>query len=244
MRKLYKPKLLFMLSVWLVVFIGGCVDIGVQTIPESVTYNSQIKIVNLIAGAGTATLTLDGQSLGTVDFGGEAPNSPGFMQIQSGNRVLNISYNDAAAGIDTSFISRFSAGTDYKIRIFMVGTSASNQLFFDYQRYIWQTKDSEHGRLLFPADTGQVVFFNGSPDAVLTGVSIAGPDTVEVEFSLAMGESSEPYMNIPAGSYSFDISYSDSSHATFDYNVQAKGRYTVITYDTEANLKNAVLIDD
>ena len=61
MRKLYKPKLLLTLSVWLVVFIGGCVDIGVQTIPDSVNYSSQINVVNLIAGPEAATITIDGQ---------------------------------------------------------------------------------------------------------------------------------------------------------------------------------------
>lgn len=243
MRKLYKPKLLSMLSVCLVVFIGGCVDIGVQTIPDSVNYNSQVKFVNLIVGAGTATLTLDGQSLGTVDFGGEAPSSSGFLQIPSGNRILNISYNDAIAGIDTTYASRFSAGTDYRIRIFLVGTSASNELFSNYQRYIWQTKDSDHGRALFPADTGQVAFFNGSPDAVLSGVAIMSTDTLEVEFALEMGDS-QPYMSLPAGSYTFDISYGDGSHTTFTYDVQARSRYTVVTYDMEANIKTAVLVDD
>lgn len=243
MRKLYNPKLLAILSVWFVVFIGGCVDIGVQTIPDSVNYYSQVKFVNLIVGAGTTTLTLDGQSLGTADFAGEAPSSSGFMQIPAGNRVLNISYNDAVAGIDTTYDSRFSAGTDYRIRIFLTGTSASNELFSIYQRYIWQTKDSEHGRALFPADTGQVAFFNGSPDAVLSGVAIMSTDTLEVEFALEMGDS-QPYMNLPAGSYTFDISYGDDSHTTFTYDVQARSRYTVITYDMEASIKTAVLVDD
>ena len=248
MRKLYNPKLLSILSVWFVVFIGGCVDVGVQTIPDTINYSSQLKFVNLIVGAETATLTLDGQSLGTVNLGGEAPSSSGFMQIPSGNKVLNISYNDANAGIDTSFIARFTAITDYRIRIFLIGTSASNELMLNAQRYIWQTKDSENGRALFPADTGQVAFFNGSPDAVLTGVDITGGTldttlTIEFESPLEMG-GMMPYMNLHSGSYSFSISYGDSSSTTFSYDLQSKGRYTVVTYDMEASLKNTVLVDD
>lgn len=242
MRKLYKPKMLLILGALLVVFVIGCVDTGVQTIPDTITYNSQIKIVNLISGAGTVTLALDGKSLGTAALGGEAPNSSGFLEIQSGNRILNISYNS------TAFDSRFTADTDYKIRIFLVGTAASNEIIKNVQRYIWQTKDSNNGSPLFPADTGQIAIFNGSPDAVLSGISYHGgtlTDTITTTFDspLAMGESM-PYMFLHSGTYSFDISYGDSSHTTFDYDLKAKGRYTAVIYDMEANLKNAVLVDD
>src|SRR3970282_2928283 len=71
--KIPYKRLLLTMSIWTVVFIAGCVDVSVQPIPYSVNYSSQIKVVNLVSGAGTATLTLNGQSLGSVDFGSEVP---------------------------------------------------------------------------------------------------------------------------------------------------------------------------
>ena len=54
MRKAYKTKLLIVISIFTVVFVAGCVDTSVQPIPNSINYSSQIKVVNLVSGAGTA----------------------------------------------------------------------------------------------------------------------------------------------------------------------------------------------
>ena len=167
MRIPYKTKLLMTMSIFVVVFIAGCVDTSVQSIPSSIDYSSQIKIVNLVSGAGTATLTLNGQSLGTVDFGSEIPGSQvAFLTIPAGNKTLVASF----ASADTNDF-QFAAATDFKLRAFLVGTAASIELFTQYQRYIWQTPGSANGSALFPADTGWVAFFNGSPDAVINSVT-------------------------------------------------------------------------
>ena len=238
----YKTKLLMAISICTLIFIAGCVDTSVQSIPPSIDYSSQIKIVNLVSGAGTATLTLNGQSLGAADFGSEVPGSQlAFLTIPSGNKTLAASFTSA-----TSKNFQFAAATDYKLRIFLVGTGASNELITNYQRYIWQTKDSDNGRSLFPADTGQVAFFNGSPDATLNSVTINGTtDTTTVEFSsaLEMGDIA-PYLKLKSGAYSFNVLYNDSLHTTFDYNLEAKGRYTAVIYDAATSIKNAVFIDD
>ena len=163
MRIPYKTKLLLAISICTLIFIAGCVDTSVQSIPTSIDYSSQIKIVNLVTGAGTATLTLNGQSLGTADFGSEVPGSQlAFLTIPSGNKTLSASFVSAA-----SKDFQFAAATEYKLRVFLVGTATSNNLITNYQRYIWQTPGSTNGNALFPADTGQVAFFNGSPDATL-----------------------------------------------------------------------------
>lgn len=241
MRIPHKSKLLLALSICTVVFIAGCVDTSVQSLPTSIDYSSQIKVVNLVSGAGTATLTLNGQSLGTAEFGGEAPSQATFLTIPSGSKVLNASFASA-----TAQNYQFAAATEYKFRVFLVGTSAANDIVVRYQRYIWQTPGSANGNALFPADTGQVVFFNGSPDAVLNSVTISGAtDTSTVEFDapLGLGESTS-YMKLKAGSYNFDVLYNDSLHTTFNYDLSAKGRYTAAIYDAAASIKNAVFVDD
>lgn len=243
MRKLYKTKLLMAISICTVFFIAGCVDLSVQPIPSSIDYSSQIKVVNLVSGAGTATLTLNGQSLGSADFGSEVPGSQAtFLTIPSGNKTLSASFTSAA---DKDFL--FAAATDYKLRIFLVGTAASNDIVTDYQRYIWQTPGSTNGNALFPADTGQVSFFNGSPDATLSSVTINDTSTIEFESPLEMGDGTS-YMMLKSGNYSFNVlvidSNDDSLHTTFDYTLAAKGRYTVAVYDEAASIKNVVFTDD
>ncbi len=241
MRIPYKTKLLLAMSICTLIFIAGCVDTSVQSLPASIDYSSQIKIVNLVTGAGTATLTLNGQSLGTADFGSEVPGSQlTFLTIPSGNKSLSASFTTAA-----SKTFQFAAATDYKIRIFLVGTAASNNLVSNYQRYIWQTPGSANEGALFPADTGQVAFFNGSPDALLNSVTFNGADTTTVEFDspIALGNS-VAYTKLKSGSYTFDVLYNDSLHVTFNYTLGSKGRYTAVIYDAATSIKNAVFIDD
>src|SRR3990172_306440 len=236
--KIPYKRLLLIMSIWTVVFITGCVDVSVQPIPNSINYSSQIKVVNLVSGAGTATLTLNGQSLGSVDFGSEVPGPQlAFLTIPAGSKTLSASFASAA-----SKDFQFAATTDYKIRIFLVGTAASNDLVSNAQRYIWQTKDSDNGKALFPPDTGQVAFFNGSPDAVLNSVTINGT-TIIFDSPLEMGDGA-PYIMLKSGSYSFNVLYNDSLHTTFDYNLGAKDRYTAVIYDAAASIKNAVFVDD
>ena len=236
--KIPYKRLLLIMSIWTVVFITGCVDVSVQPIPNSINYSSQIKVVNLVSGAGTATLTLNGQSLGSVDFGSEVPGpQSAFLTILAGSKTLSASFASAA-----SKDFQFAATTDYKIRIFLVGTAASNDLVTNSQRYIWQTKDSDNGKALFPPDTGQVAFFNGSPDAVLNSVTINGT-TIIFDSPLEMGDGA-PYIMLKSGSYSFNVLYNDSLHTTFDYNLGAKDRYTAVIYDAAASIKNAVFVDD
>ena len=245
MRIPYKTKLLMAMSIFVVVFISGCVDTSVQSIPSSIDYSSQIKIVNLVSGAGTATVTLNGQSLGTVDFGSEIPGSQvAFLTIPAGNKTLN-----AVFATDTSDYL-FAAATDYKLRVFLAGTAASNELVTQYQRYIWQTPGSANGSALFPADTGQVAFFNGSPDNTVDVVHVkyTGLDTsihIDDELSsdpISMG-GGFPYVKLPQGNYNlYTISGSDT--LTIPLTLASKGRYTVAIYDAAASIKNAVFVDD
>lgn len=237
MRIPYK-RLLVAISICAVVFIAGCVDTDVNPIPPSIDYQSQMKVVNLVQGAGTATLTLNSQSLGTADFGGETPNSSSaFLTISSGSKTMDASFTSA-----TNQNYRFAATTEYKMRVFLVGTTAGSNAFVQHQRYIWQTKDSQNGAALFPADTGWVAFFNGSPDATISTVEVNGED---IHLSPLETGSGSPYVKLPAGTHTFDVYYNDDAdHITFDITVASKGRYTAAIYDVAASIKNAVFVDD
>ena len=237
MRIPYKTKLLIAFSIFSVVLIAGCVDTSVQTIPDTIDYSSQMKVVNLVIGSTSATVSLNGESLGTVAYGSETPTSSDFLTIPSGNKVL-------AANFGTSSESyNFSASSEYKFRAFMIGEEGSSELAISYQRYIWQTPNSEEGKSLFPSDTGQVAFFFASPDASVDEVTISGTETVTLEGPYTKG-SSVGYTELPAGTYAFDVSYNDSLHLTFNYDLASKGRYTVAVYDSAASLKSAVFVDD
>lgn len=231
------------LSFCAIVFIAGCVDTDVNPFPSSIDYSSQLKVVNLVPGAGDAALTLNGQSIGTATFGGDAPATTDFLTIPSGSKTLNASFTTAS---DQSY--QFPATTEYKMRAFIIGADAANsEVVTMAQRYIWQTKDSPNGANLFPDSTGWVAFFNGSPDATISTIEVDGEDSHLS--SLAMGDGS-PYLELPLANGSdevvtFDVYYNDDAdHITIDVSVSNKGRYTVAVYDSAASIKNAVFVDD
>lgn len=234
----YKHLMLLVFLYFTTVFFTGCVDTSVNPIPGSIDYSSQMKVVNLATGAGSATITLDGQSLGSVSFGNEIPGAgSGFLTIPSGSRILVASFDN---GQSKNF--RFSATTEYKFRAFLVGDATDPSLVVVNQRYIWQSKDSENGQKLFPADTAWISIFNGSPDVTINSVEI-GSQLTEFDAALGTGKSSG-YLKNAAGSYTITITYNDSETLSFDYSLGARNRYTIVLYDAAASLKYAVLLDD
>lgn len=234
----YKQLMLLVFLYFTTVFFAGCVDTSVNPIPSSIDYSSQMKVVNLATGAGSANITLDGQALGSVSFGGEIPGSgSGFLTIPSGSRNLVAAFDNGQ-----SKTIRFSATTDYKFRAFLVGDANDPSLVLVNQRYIWQTKDSENGQKLFPADTAWVSIFNGSPDVTVNSIEI-GSELTEFETALESGKGS-PYIKNAAGNFTVTITYNDTETLSFDFSFNAKNRYTVALYDAAAQLKYAVLVDD
>lgn len=238
MRIPYKTRLLIAIGFISVLLIAGCVDTSINPIPDSIAYSSQMKVVNLVEGAGQATLTLNGQPLGTAAFGSEVPGSgTDFLTVPSGSKVLAASFTSAANNT-----YQFAATTDRKFRVFLVGDATKNSAVIMTQRYVWQTKDSQEGATLFPDGSGWVAFFNGSPDAVLNSVNIDGT-TTNFTGGLAMGQG-KGYVKLAAGSHNFVVTYNNNQTLSFTYNVASKGRYTAIVYDVAASIKNAVLVDD
>lgn len=237
----YKHVLLLVFFYLTTVFFAGCVDTSVNPIPSRIDYSSQMKVVNLATGAGSATITLNGQSLGSVTFGGELPGpQSAFLTVPSGSKTLVASFDN---GRSKSF--RFSATTDYKFRAFLVGSAADTvgpSIVLVNQRYVWQTKDSENGKPLFPADTAWISVFNGSPDITINSIKI-GANENEFSTPLEVGKNSSYLKNV-AGNFTIEITYNNTETISFSYSLNSKSRYTIALYDVSANLKYAVLVDD
>lgn len=239
MRIPYKTRLLLAIGFISALLIAGCVDTSVNPLPDKIEYSSQMKVVNLVSGADQATLTLNGQSLGSAALGSEVPGSgTDFLTVLSGSKTL-IS-NFSSASIDTF---KFAAATERKFRVFLVGDVTDNSAVIMTQRYVWQTKDSQEGTALFPDGSGWVAFFNGSPNAVLNSVTI---DSTKTTFTggLAMGKA-KGYIKLAAGSHDFELNYDNNKTLTFTQNIASKGRYTAVVYNPVADsLTTVVLVDD
>lgn len=233
----YKHFLLLIL-VSTVLILSGCVDTSVNPIPDRIDYSSQMKVVNLALGANSASLTLNSQSLGSVSFGGELPgSSASFLTIPSGSKTLEASFDN---GQTKSF--RFAAESEIKFRAYIIGQSTDPNVVIVNQRYIWQTKDSENGMKLFPADTTWLSVFNGSPDILINSITIGSNET-EFSTALELGKASG-YIKNAAGNLTIEITYNDTETLSFSSDFDAKSRYTIVLYNTAANLQYAVLVDD
>lgn len=226
-----KVKFLIVLCSGMLFFISGCVDTSVQTIPSTIDYSSQATFVNLVTGAGAANFTINSQSVSDLGFGVES----GSMTIPAGSKNVDVSF---ANGPDQTY--SFSLETDYRFRVFMVGTNASSDVVKATMRRV-------DGTLATNPDSAMVTFFNGSPGSDLNGITIAGTDTTDITFdsNVAYGDFS-PTMTFAPGNYMVGLSYNDSlsTSLSFTFNVAANGRYTAAAYDTLSNMKLTVLTDD
>jgi hypothetical protein len=230
MRLPDKVKFLLVLCAGLIFFIPGCVDTSVQSIAP-VDQRSQVTFVNVVAGAGDASFTIDGKSV-SAGFGTETA----MFDIPAGNKNISVNFS----GGSTQTYS-FSTDVDFKMRIFFIGTSSSS----DAERF---TLRSVGGSYSTNADSALVSFFNGSPESTLDGlIVVAGTDTQEVAFdnSVAFGDMSDQMLFLP-GNYKVGLMYNDSlsTAPTNTVNINANTRYTAITYEMPSNMKLNVLTDN
>ena len=255
MKKADNKKLLYIVSISLLLFWAGCVDTGVNNIPTSINYDSQVKIVNLAAGVGTATVTMKDAaggsvSFGAIPFGNDSPvEGQSYQTIPAGNKTLSVSYSNGGTG---SLL--LTTESNYKMRIFLIAdTSSDKSLVKRTERYIWQTKSSVTDKYLYPTDTAEVSFFNASPDFILDTIAINGKKVVfsngdTTVFSnltakaLGLGDAIG-YAKIKAGQYTFDI-ISNGIKATFSATLSSQGRYTIVIYDKASSLKGKAFTDD
>ncbi len=192
MKKADRFKLLYFISISLIIFLNGCIDTGVQVIPSSFDLRSQFKIVNLATDVGSASFTVldaEGNSVATVSslaFGDEYPGSgQDFVDMPSGSKTFNVTYS--ASGVASNAFAK-ALPTDWKMRIFLTGNAAERKLVVSTQRYLEQQKDSDYGKGVYRPDSSSFMIFNATADASVTDVEVKGAtvDTT-ITFSSAVG---------------------------------------------------------
>ncbi len=243
MRKADKNKLWIIVGISLLFFLAGCVDTGVQVIPSTIDFTSQVKIVNLAAGMGTANITMKTESQKTISFSAIAfGNTSSLTTVPSGSAKLYITYT--TGGPDTIQVL---AQTYYKMNYFLISADGKKgSIVPTLSRYIQSAGDTT----IYKKGIAQISFFNGSPDGSLTSVSaVSGSDTsaIALASSLALGEGSSSFVELNPGNYTFILTASDGNtetKTTVTANLSEKNRYTVIVYDKLGSLKSTVLTDD
>jgi hypothetical protein len=265
MRKADKIKLSVIVGVSLLAFVVGCVDTSVQSIPNTVNYNSEVAIVDLTVGTGTATISsygsvVDQDSLatnvlttkydwlnkitgisGNMTMGSTLPADGSFLTVPSGKKAFVVTYTGIAAA-DTFQLSMVS---NYKERFYLVGDTGQRQLIAGTQRYIWQTPGSTEGATLFPSGSGWLEVFNGSPDGTISvDVQDAATDSSYDAADVAFSRATAGYFQLPSGKNYNLIVTAGSTVDTVAFAPVSLKRYTAIVYNNAASLQIKVLTDD
>lgn len=270
-----KVKFLMVLCSGLILFVSGCVDTGVQTIPDKVVLNSQVKIVSLIPeqGGGTITAKINNTDY-TIDPGQEAPGAgQPFIEFISGSKTLTVSNSNVSMSQPIPFV------TERKMRVFVVwdttqvrhlqidtvvinpdsiridSTIVLDSVINNYdvqssdQRYVWQKKGTSEGASLFPADTIQILLFNGSPDFSVGQLRLYGgsvDETVSLSASVDY-KGSSGYVKFgatTAGQYSLDVISADTTITIGPFTAAPQNRFTAVIYDYSAVVKGNIFTDD
>lgn len=223
------------LLVFILVFsLAGCVDTGVQNIPEKTNFTSMLNIVNVAKDEGNAAVTFDGQSFGTISFGSDMP-AGSYTQMPAGTRKMIVNFT---SGKKDTILQPLP--TDSKARIFILNVdSLTRNYTYLHERYTYEIAGQD-GKAL-------VRFFHASPDAgdgkILMSVTGGVQDSVMVS-TLVFGKSSPGYFSLTAGStYNFKLIFgTDTLKVT--PSLSAKKRYTHLVYDVKASLQQKLLTDD
>lgn len=253
MKKADKRRLLFIVSIGFILFLAGCVDTNVTNIPTTIDYRSEVNVVNLVAGMGSANVTMkeasgatlaggETISYGDIALGDESPSNA-FKDVPAGIKTVYISYSSSSSK-DT--IVSVNTNTNFKMRLFLIGDNNTSRTITKMaQRYISSTKEDT---ILFPKNIAQVAFMNGSPDDTVSYVGmVSGTDTSQVDLSaspLTMGTLSN-YEQVAPKQYTFYVvSQSGQVAKQSGVTLSSQGRYTAIIYDYSSNLKIKILTDD
>jgi hypothetical protein len=269
MRKADKIKLSVMVGVSLLAFVVGCVDTAVQPIPTSIDYKSDVNIVNLAAGTGAATVNVyhavvDQNALAQntlqtkIDYSSATMSGTGiamgstlpastYQEIPSGGLAIVVTYANSAAK-DTFLLS---ADSQYKMRLFIVGdtSSAGRTVVKTTERYIWQTPGSTEGAQVFPAGSGWLKVFNGSPDGSVSidiqdAATDSSYDKADVDFQNATAGTRSGYFQLPSGKNYNLIVTAGTTVDTVAFTPGSQKRYTAAVYNYAASLQVKILTDD
>ncbi len=241
MRKADKNKLWIIVGISLLFFLAGCVDTGVQVIPSTIDYTSQVKIVNLAAGMGSANVTMKTKNGNTITFNAIAfGDESAVTTVPAGSKTLSVTYSGGGSDNNLPVVTE----TDYKMRLYLVGDANGRTLVKGVSRYIFQTSADTN---IYKKGIAQISFFNGSPNYNLSAVAaVLGSDTTDLGIAaLASGEGSRSFTELTPGNYTFILtSGDDGSTSTITANLSEKARYILVAYDNKSSLKTKILTDD
>jgi len=227
-------RIVGLLLLILILSFTGCVDTGVQNIPENINFTSMLNIVNTAKDEGNAVVTFDGQSFGTVAFGSDFP-AGSYTQMPAGTRKMIVNF---ASGKKDTIIQPLP--TDSKARIFILKVDAVTRNYtYIHERYTYEIAGQDGKALLR--------FFHASPDAgngkILMSVTGGVQDSVLVS-TLVFGKSSPGYFSLTAGTtYNFKLIFGTDTLKVTPA-LSAKRRYTHLVYDVKASLQQKLLTDD
>jgi len=259
-----------MVGVSLLAFVVGCVDTAVQPIPTSVDYKSEVSVVNLTMGTGTATVNVyngvaDPDSLArnilftAIDYSspaftgqanlGEAVPATNYQEVPSGQKALVVSYTNA-----TTDTFRLTFDSQRKMRIYILDdVGAGTRTYLKQtERYTWQSPGSTDGAALFPSGISNIAFMNGSPSNVdITAFKITG-GTLDTTITLDDPDTytgKTPYYHFAADTYTISVWSGTDSLGSVSQSFGAQKRYTTMLYgDTTSTglsgLQVKVLTDD
>lgn len=167
---------LFAAAAWLV----GCTDVS-STGPTPPDFQSEFRFVNAAQDLGNVTVSVDGQSVGSLDFMGATDH----QTYPSGDRVVTLSSGDTL---------RVGMASEQRSTVVILPLTGAEREFvrLDERKTTNSATTDEPAFRLY--DAAQ------SPDL---NVTIAGPDTVETE--LAYGDNSG-YEAYTAGDYTISAS--------------------------------------
>lgn len=129
MKKSNRIKLLLSVISGIVLAWSGCVDTGVENIPQTIDYKSQVRFVNQVPNE-TATITIDGSQVATVQSGGQS----GYMEAPSGSRNVAATYSSGPNVSGAVFLE-----TEYKVTVSIQEDSTGARFFVKtLDGYVWQ----------------------------------------------------------------------------------------------------------
>lgn len=209
--------ILFVVAAWLV----SCVDVPSNG-PTPPEFNSEFRFVNAAKDLGSVTLTVDGQSQGTLDYMG----ATGHAVYPSGNRVAVLSNGDTL---------NVAMTTDQRATVVLLPKSGASREFaklIERRTFDPSSTPTARVRLFHAATAGDI------------DVTVAGADT-SVTKSLAFKDNSG-YLNIPAGSYTISVFASGDTTAMATTTISATNirQTTIIGGDASAGSVDLINLSD
>ena len=192
--KLKVMSVLLLFGVFALFILSSCVDMPTKgpTPPAALSY---YRFINADAGLGSVSLSVDGNSVGSLDF--KANSSYG--EYTAGTRIVVFSTGDTVYA---------PMSTDYRGTFCIVKESSGITLFKANEMRVFDPMTAEKGKL-------RVVHV--SPDAPTVDITATGPDVLEwtgLEYKKI-----STYMDATPGSYNVIVTDPAASDTVLTFSV-------------------------